>query len=245
MSSSTRRLDSDAEVPEAAFDDYIVDLDFHVNPMPDELVSYVDDDVLADKLRTEFGPTPVVGKWDAAYAIKEGTEGLFTQGRAEYAEDVREACAKFAIDDPIVNPGVNTLNLQHHPLLKNAVCQASNDYMTEHFVDEGMYTAMMVPKWDPEYAVEEIVAADEERFVDFYNEAQPITLRLHQLNLFPGIGKKLRNDILDERKRKPFESFEEVSDRVSGLHDPKQTIIDRILEELREDDLKYRIFAAE
>ena len=156
MASSIQRLDSEAEVPEAAFDDYIVDLDFHVNPMPDELVSYVDDDILADKLTTEFGPTPVVGKWDAAYDIKEGTEGLFTQGRAKYPEDVREACAKFAIDDPIVNPGVNTLNLQHHPLLKNAVCQAANDYMLEQFADEGMYTSMMVPKWDPDYAVREI-----------------------------------------------------------------------------------------
>lgn len=96
-----------------------------------------------------------------------------------------------------------------------------------------------------EYAIEDLIDEEERRFVDYYNEAQPITIRLHQLNLFPGIGKKLRNDILDERKREPFESFEEVSDRVSGLHDPKQTIIDRILEELRGDDLKYRIFAAE
>ena len=28
--------------------------------------------------------------------------------------------------------------------------------MLEHFADEGTYTSMMVPKWDPEYAVEEI-----------------------------------------------------------------------------------------
>ena len=55
-----------------------------------------------------------------------------------------------------------------------------------------------------EYAVEAIVDANERRFVDFYNEAGPISLRLHQLNLLPGIGEKLRNDILDERKRGPF-----------------------------------------
>ncbi|MFC7175521.1 DUF655 domain-containing protein, partial [Halosegnis marinus] len=72
--------------------------------------------------------------------------------------------------------------------------------------------------------------------------AQPITLRLHQLNLLPGIGKKLRNDILDERKRKPFESFEELTERVSGLHKPREVLAERIAEELREDDLKYRIF---
>jgi len=92
------------------------------------------------------------------------------------------------------------------------------------------------------YAVEEIVDADEPRFVDFYNDAQPITLRLHQLNLLPGIGKKLRNTILDERKRKPFESFEDLEERVNGLHNPEEVLVQRIQEELRDDDLKYRIF---
>jgi len=93
-----------------------------------------------------------------------------------------------------------------------------------------------------QYAVEAIVDEDESRFVDHYNEAQPITLRLHQLNLLPGIGKKLRNTILEERKRKPFESFDDLDDRVSGLHDPKQVLIERIMEELSEEDLKYRSF---
>ncbi|ELY57919.1 DUF655 domain-containing protein [Natronococcus jeotgali] len=93
-----------------------------------------------------------------------------------------------------------------------------------------------------EYVVEDLVEENEQRFVDFYNDAQPITLRLHQLNLLPGIGKKLRNGILEERKRKPFESFEELSERVSGLHDPGDVLVERILEELRDDDLKYRTF---
>ncbi|WP_435092838.1 DUF655 domain-containing protein [Halorubrum sp. N11] len=94
-----------------------------------------------------------------------------------------------------------------------------------------------------EYAVEAIVEGDEERFVDFYNEAGPITLRLHQLNLLPGIGKQLRNKVLDERKRGPFESFEEVSERVGGLHRPREVLIERIVEEVRKEDLKYRRFA--
>lgn len=94
-----------------------------------------------------------------------------------------------------------------------------------------------------DYAIEDIVDDNEGRFVDFFNDAQPITTRLHALNLLPGIGKKLRNGILDERKRKPFESFEELSDRVDGLHKPKEVLVDRILEEIREEDLKYRTFA--
>ncbi|MFB6309870.1 MAG: DUF655 domain-containing protein [Salinirussus sp.] len=95
-----------------------------------------------------------------------------------------------------------------------------------------------------EYAVEDIVEAEEERFVDFYNEAQPITLRLHQLNLLPGIGKKLRNTILDERERRPFESFADLEERISGLHNPEEILVERIIEELREEDLKYCAFAA-
>lgn len=94
-----------------------------------------------------------------------------------------------------------------------------------------------------EYAVAEAIDRDETRFVDFYNNAQPITLRLHQLNLLPGIGKKLRNSILDERKRKPFEDFADLEERVTGLHRPKEILTERILEELRDEDLKYRIFA--
>ena len=93
-----------------------------------------------------------------------------------------------------------------------------------------------------EYAIEAIIDGDQQRFVDFYNDAQPITLRLHQLNLLPGIGKKLRNKIIDTRKRGPFEGFEDLSDRVGGLHRPKEVLIERIQEELRDDDLKYKIF---
>jgi putative nucleotide binding protein len=92
------------------------------------------------------------------------------------------------------------------------------------------------------YAVEDLVEDDEKRFVDFYNEAQPITLRLHQLDLLPGIGKKLRNGVLDERKREPFESFDDLEARVDGLHSPDEVLVERILDELREADLKYRAF---
>lgn len=96
-----------------------------------------------------------------------------------------------------------------------------------------------------EYVIEDLVVENEQRFVDFYNEAQPITLRLHQLNLLPGIGKKLRNDILDGRKRRPFQSFDDIESRIDGLHNPREVLVERIMEEIREDDLKYRIFARE
>ena len=93
-----------------------------------------------------------------------------------------------------------------------------------------------------EYVIEELVAAEEERFVELFNEAQPITLRLHQLDLLPGIGDTLRDQIIDKRKRGPFADFTDLTDRISGLHDPKSVIHERILTELRDEDVKYRLF---
>jgi putative nucleotide binding protein len=95
-----------------------------------------------------------------------------------------------------------------------------------------------------DYVIDDLLEDEETRFVDVYNEAGPVTLRLHQLNLLPGIGDKLRDSILEERKRRgPFEDFEDVGERVDGLHDPEDVIRERILEEIQGEDLKYRLFA--
>lgn len=96
-----------------------------------------------------------------------------------------------------------------------------------------------------DYVIEEIVERHPQRFLDYFNEAQPLTLRLHQLNVLPGIGDKLRDDILESRKRQgPFESFDDLEERIDGLHDATGTVVDRIVEELTED-VKYRAFVGE
>ena len=177
MPSSIRRLDADEEIPQEAFDVDIVDMDFHVNPMEEELQPYIEDDRALDRLMTEFGMWPIPDKWDAAYAIEEGNEGLFTQGRAEVADDVREACERFGIDEPVVNAGINGLPQQHHPVLKNAVLQAGNDYMLDHFVDEGILTALSISKWDVEHALSELDRWGEESGVagvySWYDPREP------------------------------------------------------------------------
>ncbi|WRQ72963.1 MAG: DUF655 domain-containing protein [Methanosarcinales archaeon Met12] len=92
------------------------------------------------------------------------------------------------------------------------------------------------------YVLEKRVIDDEERFVDFFNEAQPLTTRLHQLELLTGIGKKLMWTLIDERKKGKFTSFKDLRDRVKGLHHPEKLIVHRIIEELRDEHIKYRIF---
>jgi putative nucleotide binding protein len=98
-------------------------------------------------------------------------------------------------------------------------------------------------KSELEYVVKDLVEADIDRYVEFYNEAGPITLRLHQLNLLPGIGDKLRDNIQDARDRSPFDSLDDLEDRIPGLHEPKGIIVDRIIEEIRDEDVKYKLFA--
>ena len=82
--------------------------------------------------------------------------------------------------------------------------------------------------------VEKVVAEQEKKFVDFFNNAQPINTRLHQLELIPGFGKKHTKEFVEERDKKPFESFEDIKTRISNVPDPKKAIEKRLLEELLE-----------
>ncbi|MDI6643819.1 MAG: DUF655 domain-containing protein [Methanobacteriaceae archaeon] len=82
------------------------------------------------------------------------------------------------------------------------------------------------------YVIEEIIKAKEDKFMEFFNQAGPISTRLHQLELLPGIGKKHMWDILNARKEKEFDSFDDIKDRVPMLADPVKLLAKRILLEL-------------
>ena len=82
--------------------------------------------------------------------------------------------------------------------------------------------------------VENLVKGNETRYVAYFNDLQPLTPRLHGLELIPGIGKTFMKEIVDMREKQPFESFEDVQDRV-GLRDPAKMIAKRIVEELSGD----------
>ncbi len=79
--------------------------------------------------------------------------------------------------------------------------------------------------------VEIIVVANEKRFIDYMNISQPITPRIHALELIPGIGKTYMMTIIKERDKKRFESFEDIQNRV-GLRDPAKLISKRIIDEI-------------
>lgn len=83
-----------------------------------------------------------------------------------------------------------------------------------------------------EFAIESIVSEDVERFVSFFNKAQPLNMRMHQLELLPGVGKKHMWEIIEAREEKPFESFDDIKQRVKLMPNPQKAIVKRILNEL-------------
>ena len=89
--------------------------------------------------------------------------------------------------------------------------------------------------------IEELIDRNPNKFLDFFNRAAPISTRFHQLELIPGVGKKLMWAILEEREKSPFKSFEDLSERLKALPHPKKLIAKRIEKELQGAD-KYSLF---
>jgi putative nucleotide binding protein len=81
---------------------------------------------------------------------------------------------------------------------------------------------------------EAIVKNNEAKYVAYFNELQPLTPRLHGLELIPGIGKTFMKAIVDLREKQPFTSFEDIQTRV-GLREPAKLVARRITEEIAGD----------
>lgn len=96
-------------------------------------------------------------------------------------------------------------------------------------------------KTELDYTVKDLVEKKPEKFVEFFNKAQPLTTRMHQLELLPGFGKKHMWEILEERKEKPFESFSDIKKRVKLVPDPEKAVVKRILAEISGKE-KHLIF---
>lgn len=91
------------------------------------------------------------------------------------------------------------------------------------------------------FVISDLIKLNEQKFVNFFNKAQPLTTRMHQLELLPGIGKRHMWEILEKRDEKPFESLKDVKERVKLIADPEKILIKRVLSEL-EGKEKYNLF---
>ena len=94
-----------------------------------------------------------------------------------------------------------------------------------------------------EYAVTDIVMANQPRFIRFFNEAEAISMRKHLLEELPGLGKKSMTAILDERKKEPFKDFADPAAR-TGVKNPEKLIAARIVLEIEDPDRKRYLFVS-
>jgi putative nucleotide binding protein len=89
--------------------------------------------------------------------------------------------------------------------------------------------------------IKEMLEKNPTKFINFFNNARPLTTRMHQLELLPGVGKKHMWEIIDARDEKPFENFVDIKKRVKLMPDPEKTVTRRIMSELGGEE-KHRLF---
>ena len=91
-----------------------------------------------------------------------------------------------------------------------------------------------------DFVITDVVKQQEAKIVEFFNKAQPLSTRMHQLELLPGLGKKHMWEIIEERKE-PFKDFADIKKRVHLMPDPQKLVVKRILAELSGSE-KHKIF---
>ena len=79
--------------------------------------------------------------------------------------------------------------------------------------------------------VQSIVENNEDRFVDYVNNAQPLTPRKQSLELVPGIGKTDVKVIIEQINKQKFTDYKDLEER-AGLKEPVHHISKRIMEEI-------------
>lgn len=79
--------------------------------------------------------------------------------------------------------------------------------------------------------LETIVSTDETFYVNFFNDSQALTPRLHSLEVIPGIGKTLLSQILKERDIDRFSSFSDLQERIH-IRNPSKLVARRLFDEL-------------
>ena len=89
--------------------------------------------------------------------------------------------------------------------------------------------------------IKKVVKEQESRFVEFFNKSEAINKRVHQIELLPGFGKKHMHEIIEKRKEKEFESFDDMKKRITNLPDPEKAVEKRIFKELTEME-RYNLF---
>ncbi|MEM2954557.1 MAG: DUF655 domain-containing protein [Candidatus Nanoarchaeia archaeon] len=161
-----------------------------------------------------------------------------------YPEDLRPAHKKEPIAQVIGKSFFTLLEVVPSADLK----PYDDVYVGEGKRDKILYIKGVLPynkltqtaKAELPFVIEKIIDENEAKFVQFFNKAGPISLRSHQFELLPGVGKKHAQELLAEREKGEFTSFTNIKERVASI-DPKKAIVERIILELQGLD-RHKLF---
>jgi putative nucleotide binding protein len=170
--------------------------------------------------------------------LPHGKPGFRPTGRAGYHAGALIQCVGeefFTLLEALVKEG-----LMLKPGDRVHVGKESRDEVTYIIGRIGFEELTAAAKSELPSVISKIVLIREKWFVNFFNTARAVTPRMHALELVPGIGKKYMWQVINERQRKPFESFEDLQKRTE-LPNPVKLITKRVMEEL-EGESKYRLF---
>ena len=164
-----------------------------------------------------------------------------------YSTDTRPSHLKTPIAQAI---GKNNLNLLELVPRKDIFLQPHEEvYVGDqkrdkiHHVIGKISVSKLTPtaRAEMEFVIKQLVKNKEAEFIQFFNKSQPLSTRMHALELLPGLGKKHMWEIVEERRGEPFTSYENLKNRVKLIPDPEKLIIKRIIKEL-EGEEKHNIF---
>jgi putative nucleotide binding protein len=170
--------------------------------------------------------------------LQHGKPGFRPTGRASYRAGALIQCVGeeyFTLLEALVKEG-----LILKPADRVYVGKDSREEVTYIIGRIGYDELTAAGKAELPSTVAKIVQNREAWFVNFFNTARAITPRMHALELIPGIGKKYMWQVINERERKPFQSYDDIMKRTE-LPSPVKLITKRVMEEL-EGDSKYRLF---
>ncbi len=165
-------------------------------------------------------------------------------------KDKKIYCYPYNVDDPtILRLTVESVESED----PNVIVVTSLEALSSVAEDRGLPPKILVVPRTPityndlsdfarktlEEAVRKVVEDRKEIFIEFFNIAEPINIRLHSLNLLKGIGRRTLLQLLRERSKKPFQSFDEIRKIIKS--DPEEALVAKIMEELR-GEARYYLF---
>ena len=168
------------------------------------------------------------------------------QGRPDGSHSKKEPLCyaigetEFKLFELVPRPGANLMSGDRIYIGKDSSKRVAIDHVKRRVGSIDDMTSFAAGELAP--VIEDIVKNNEDRFIRFFNNAQPISLKKHMLEELPGLGKKGTEAILGERAKEPFKNFDDLNSRVPQLKGAEKLVSERIVLEIKDQERRRYLF---